>query len=308
MNFREKRDIWISWLAGEDLHAIWRQIAQLLWDYAFFQTLNELREEADRKPTEGVGFNPQVLCLLDAGFVATQASGVRRLVDRGKDVISLGRLVDDIRHSHSLLTRENYLACRNLPYDFEQAKEAHFRAMANAPADVAFRGMDTEGPEAWSEAKRAHARFDKLSEKPGTARSKGDLVSARWLDRLASRIKDCENVRIFTNKFIAHAADPSSRSKLTAGQLGVTLRRLAGCHRALLEVAEFVACRILQCSAGASIPTPSFDPLENLDKAWTTPRNPDAGQDTVGGIWEHNHDTVEKWRSGALDRFENAAP
>src|SRR5258708_35096604 len=71
--YRAKREIWISWLAGEDVHAIWRQIASLLSDYAFFQTLNDLRKEANQHPVAGVGFNWQVLRLLDAGFVAMQA-------------------------------------------------------------------------------------------------------------------------------------------------------------------------------------------------------------------------------------------
>jgi hypothetical protein len=306
--YQVKRDLWISWLAGDDRHAIWRQISSLLLDYAFFQTLNDLRKEADRRPLDGVGFNRQVLCLLDAGFVAIQANGIRKLLDRRKDVISLKRLLDDIRESRSLLTRENYLACLNLPYAFQKAKEAHFRAMANDPANLAFRGLDTEGPNAWPEAEMAHERFDKLSRTTATARSKGDLVSVEWLDRLDSRIKDCENVRVFTNKFTAHAADPLSRAQLTPEQCGVTLRRLADCHQALLEVAEFAGCRILQCNPGAAIPTPSFDLLEHLDKAWTPARDLEEGRDPAGEAWEHNRALVETWGSEALNRFESTAP
>jgi hypothetical protein len=112
---RVKRAEWITWLRGDDPHSIWRQITALLWNDVLFRTVNDLRRIALEKPNGGVGFNDAVLRLFDAGFVTTQVTTIRRLTDRQpkdptKGVISLRRLVADIRNYRHLLTRELYVS------------------------------------------------------------------------------------------------------------------------------------------------------------------------------------------------------
>ena len=55
--FRGKRRRWLEWLRGEDLHTISRQIYSMLWHYALFHIVNELRRVSAEEPEEGVGFN-----------------------------------------------------------------------------------------------------------------------------------------------------------------------------------------------------------------------------------------------------------
>jgi hypothetical protein len=153
--FKKKREEWVSWSNGEDPHSIWNQIAALLWDYVLFLTINDLRKEAAQYPAEGIGFNLPLVRFLDAGFVVTQVTGIRRLTERQwgeptKRVISLRALVADIKDCRELLTREVYLACNGLPYD---------------------------APSGNRESERAHERFDKLSETSPSKRSREDVVS-----------------------------------------------------------------------------------------------------------------------------------
>ena len=194
---------------GDDLHSIWRQQSSLLWDYALFLTINELRKEAGQNPTKGVGFNAAVLRLFDTGFAVAQVTGIRRLTEKQwkdplKRVISLRSLVDDIRDNRILLTREIYLAYRDLPFDPASAKQRFFDRIA-ASGQTSYVGGDTVGPEAWNDSELAHERFDKLSEAIPTAHSREDLVSLKWFDLLDSKIRSCEDVCVFTDKFIAHA-------------------------------------------------------------------------------------------------------
>ena len=42
-SFRQMRMKWVRWLHGEDPHSISRQISSILWDYALFISVNELR-------------------------------------------------------------------------------------------------------------------------------------------------------------------------------------------------------------------------------------------------------------------------
>jgi hypothetical protein len=54
------------------------------------------------------------------GHVATQVLAIRRLFDDGNnDIISLRRLVKDLKRNFNLFTRENYVCFDGLPYDYE---------------------------------------------------------------------------------------------------------------------------------------------------------------------------------------------
>ena len=151
--FRDKRTEWITWLRGNDPHSIWRQITALLWDDVLFRTVNDLRREARECPSESVGFNSPVLRLFDAGFVTTQVTAIRRLTDRQpkdstKGVISLRRLIADIRDQRHLIPREIYVSYDGLPYDPEPVQAAWIekKAATCTPNDVSW--TSTTGPTA----------------------------------------------------------------------------------------------------------------------------------------------------------------
>jgi hypothetical protein len=300
-SFRKKHEEWRLCLNGDDVHSIWRQQSSLLWDYALFQTINELRKESDRNLTKETGFNASVLRLFDAGFVVTQATGIRRLMDKQwpdplKRVISLKALVDDITENRELLTREIYLACHAWPYDPSPAKQRFFDSITSSGQKFSYVGMDTRGSEAWAASEEAHKRFDKLSETLPTARAREDVVSPKWFDVLKDKIKICEDICTFTDKFIAHAADPTSRTEKDADQVKLTLDRLGECHQAMIQVANFIGGPLLQDTACVGLPTPQFNHLENLDKAWLGKGELSKAQD----YWKKQADQIEKWTMASL--------
>ena len=301
-NFLKKHEEWRSCLNGDDLHSIWRQQSSLLWDFALFQTINELRKEADKNPTKETGFNIPVLRLFDAGFAVTQAIGIRRLVDSQsknnplKRVISLKALVDDIKENQGLLVREVYLACHEWPYDPTPAKQRFLDGMASSGQKSSYVGMDTQGSEAWAASESAHERFDKLSETSPTARSREDAVSPKWFDLLDSKIKICEEVRVLTDKFIAHASDPISRTEKNADQIKITLNKLAECHQALLQIASFIGGPLLQDAMSGGLPTPQFNHLENFDKAWVG----EGCLNKAREYWNRQTDQIEEWTTASL--------
>ena len=122
--FRLKRRQWMEWLSGKDPHTISNQIYSMLWDYALFCTVNELRRIAATEPESGVGFNGPVIRIFEAGFATTQATTIRRLIEKPKSdpkwaVISLRSILKDIEENLNLITRENYVCYDGLPYDYE---------------------------------------------------------------------------------------------------------------------------------------------------------------------------------------------
>ncbi|MGA2787980.1 MAG: hypothetical protein ABSF60_10675 [Verrucomicrobiota bacterium] len=289
--FSEKRAEWLDWISGNDQNTIHKQLWQLLSDYAFFLTLNDLRRKADQNLVEGVGFNRQLLYLLDSGFVAKQAMGIRCLVDKRKDVFSLGRLVEDLKLNRALITRESYLACRDLPYDFVSAKKLLSDGLISSGQFTAYQGIDPKP----DDSERMHKNFDEMSGVLPESRKRSDCVSLEWLERLDSKIKHCENVKLFATKFIAHPADTSSRAALTNEQAGITLNRIEECLKSLCYVADSVSSQLLQSDSVGGVPTPqTFDVVENLDKGWIAAELLEEVRD----LWNQHCDAVKQWTNG----------
>src|SRR5574340_1557637 len=299
---REKRREWISWLRGNDPHSIWRQITSLLWDDVLFRTVNDLRRHAAENPSAKVGFNGPVLRLFDVGFITTQVTTIRRLTDRQprdptKGVISLRRLVEDIRARRELLTREVYVAYDGLPYDPAPVQSAWIEKKARDGTLGQFDYLETTGPNAWATSDMVHKNFDKLTKTvtPGS-RSRTDLISPDWFDWLNERLDVCNDIRKFTDKFVAHAAEPSSRTGLPPEQTGVTLDRLAACHKVIYQVAAFIYGPLLWEGSYGAVPTPQYDHLENLEKGWIK----DEELEIAHRFWNQNLDAIEKWESETL--------
>jgi hypothetical protein len=289
--FRVEKLKWMFWLHDDEQHAILKQVTSLLWDYALFRTLNDLRVRTAKTKPQGVGFNAPMLLLLDSGFVAKQAMGIRRLIDRSDDVVSLKRLVKDIKEKRELITREVYVAHDGLPYDYAPVKNAHDEEKLKESGSFCFEGGETTGPKAWGTSKRAHGAFDKLSGISSDKRTRNDLIPAQWFDDLGSKFGVCGDVQKFADKFIAHAADSSSRSESTGVQKAITLNKLAKCLRAIVVAASKVSRSILGDGSSWTVPQPQFDPVENFDKGWVTEGNLEEARE----LWEKHMALIAQW-------------
>jgi hypothetical protein len=116
--FRAKRETWLEWLDNDEHHAIWTTISAMIWTDVSFRTLTKLTVD-DENSSLG---NSLVAEALINGHVATQVLAIRRLMDNGSDVMSLRRLIKDVRRHFDLFTRENYVCHDGLPYDFEDVQ------------------------------------------------------------------------------------------------------------------------------------------------------------------------------------------
>jgi hypothetical protein len=141
-----------------------------------------------------------------------------------------------------------------------------------------------------------HENFDKLSESGPAKRSRDDLIAPQWFGWLDSRLDLCDDIRKYTDKFVAHAAEPSSRAGLTQEQTGVTLDRLRHCQKAIYQVAAFVYGPLLWEGSYGAVPIPQYDHLENLEKGWIAKDLLEAAHEH----WNCNLDAIEKWESEAL--------
>jgi len=297
-SFRQMRMKWVKWLHGEGPHSISRQISSILWDYALFISVNELRRIATEEPEKDVGINGPVLHLFDAGFVTTQAVAIRRLIEKPnknpkRAIISLRRVLKEIEENLELMTRENYVCNDGLPYDYYLVYQ---RWLSSLPNGVHSGSLPTYGPNAFDMSERVHKNFDILAQVDPKERSRSDRIKIEILEYLESEIKKCENIKKYVDKFIAHAAAPETRASLSNEEKGITLEHLETCHKIIYQVASFISGQLLWESNLGGLPVPQYNHLENLDKKWTTPKKLEKAHKK----WDEYKKEVSRWDSTSL--------
>jgi hypothetical protein len=259
--YRAKRVVWLSWLETDEHHAIWSTIQSLVWTDVAFRCLTGFT--TDRAPTSLE--NTLLAEALINGYVATQILAIRRLIDRGSDVISLPRLVKDIKSHASLLTREHYVCHDGLPYDWERVQ----REEMSTQVGRAGRGIwvSTTGPAAWGTSQMAHDQFDKLSKVSSNQRQRDDLIEASILQKVESWLNTSGAVELgkWSSVYLAHAGGTNAREALSTFR--VTADRISDAIRNLARVAEAIGAYVLWSSGrlNALMTTPQFDPFEGLE-------------------------------------------
>ena len=258
--FRAKRRQWLKWLDTDEHHAIWPNVSALVWNDVSFRTLAQLAVDNP----EGCLGNTLVAEKLIHGHVATQILAIRRLVDNRRDVISLRRLIKDVRSNFKLFTRENYVCFDGLPYDYEAVKRKDTEARAGKGP---FWGA-TEGPVAWATSSRVHEHFDRLSGVNAANRSREDRLPVALVDAVKDWLDNshADELAEWSHAFLAHAGSAESREKIE--QAIENNDKITEAIRVTARVTEAISAEILYASGrlNSLMPTAQFDQLENLDR------------------------------------------
>jgi hypothetical protein len=207
-SYRDKRRLWLSWISTDEHHAIWTVLSSMVWTDVAFKTLTNF---AVGDAANALNNHLMIEALLD-GHVATQVLAIRRLMDDGNSgIISLRRLVKDLRRNFGLLTRENYVCFDGLPYDYEAVQQ---KEMMERAGKGIFWG-ETSGPGAHGTSRMAHEQFDKLAGIDPAKRSREDRLPAfllttieRWLDDSGA-----DELAKWSHPFLAHARAVRKRGK-----------------------------------------------------------------------------------------------
>ncbi|TAJ10618.1 MAG: hypothetical protein EPO61_02060 [Nitrospirae bacterium] len=277
--YRRCRERWLSWILGDDEHAIGKQITQIIWDDAIFRTLNEARRIAAESP--GRHFNSDLLSLLDRGFVTAQVMALRRLTDPGfhdpkKEVVSLVRLLKDIDSNRDLLTREHYICYDGTPFCPSEGE------------------LDMR-----SDRERMNKRFDQLSGTSRECRSRKDCVKENIINKVIQSLKVCDDFRDYANKFVAHAAAPSPSRERIREESRITLDKFNQAHRAVIRAASFVGADILFESTLGRVPAPLYNHLEHLDK----PLVLSSDSKRLKEFWHARVKEVDGWSEDRLSEY-----
>ena len=266
--FLIERNKWLSWFENDLEHSITNQIYRMLWDDAVFRLINEMRRIKINSQTESTGINTDVSHFIDRGYVNLQATSVRSLIGKREDVISLSRVIKDLKKNIILVTRENYVCFDGLKFN-PNANETDLKEIFTI---------------------ERHKSFDRLCGNQGKKKQRNDLINPKIFAKLTNELNKCNDIKKFTDKFIAHKADSTSLKNLVNDQLGVTLDRVSQCHQAILGVANFIYSDFLgECTLGG-IPTPQYDLFEELNKPWITKEH----FDDLGHFYHAHTKKIEK--------------
>ncbi|MCU1302668.1 MAG: hypothetical protein JWQ87_2952, partial [Candidatus Sulfotelmatobacter sp.] len=291
-SYRAKRREWISWLDDDPDHAIWTTISQMVWIDVSFRALSELAlADAGSCLT-----NSLIAEKLINGHVATQVLAIRRLVEGNRGVISLRRLLIEIRSNFHLFTRENYVCYDGLPYDYEPVMQKEISEKAGKGA---FWGSST-GPESWSSAQMAHEQFDRLSGIAAAERGREDRLPPALLDAIEGWLadSDAESLAKWSHAYLAHAGCAVSREQIA--ELKVTNDKITNAIRTIARVTEALSAYILYAGGRANslMPTAQFDQFEGLDRPATT--NDEPGRRLWDGLTNDRDEWVNTVREDLI--------
>ncbi len=295
-SYRAKRRLWLAWISDDEHHAIWTTLSSMVWTDAVFKNLTSFALNDDDNALN----NPLMIEALLNGHVATQVLAIRRLMDNGgNDIISLRRLVKELRSNFHLFTRENYVCFDGLPYDYEAVRHATFLKHAGEWG----RGgiwLPTEGPEADGTSELAHRQFDRLTSIDPANRRRDDRLPLDLLATVERWLDDCgaDELAKWSHAYLAHAGGPDARKKIAA--LHVTADKISDAIRALACVTEAISAWLLFAGGRSSalMPVAQFTPFEKLDK----PIMQSGGETAAYDIWHR----LSNERNAYLDAVDAA--
>jgi hypothetical protein len=286
--YRSKAAKWHRWLRTDAHHAIWKQIYAMLLSDLTYRTLSAAAQ-ADR---ESALHSPILSRGLIAGYAAAQGLAIRRLVGNDPNVISLRRLVMDIKNSREVLTREIYVAGSGLPYDLNEGLPQAL--VTGAPA--------TGRMLCWPSI-QAHATFDMLCGKRSDSRSRDDRIPQTLFARLADWLSDSDVKAAvdWSNDLVAHSADQELNSHLDFLSLRPTMGTVASAQRRLIRVAEVVSAHILSGAIHDTlVPFLQYSQFTKLDRAFSNKLVINA----AGQRWrELAKERDDEWTSGVLEEL-----
>ncbi|GAA0607896.1 hypothetical protein [Paenochrobactrum glaciei] len=290
-SFRQKRKQWSNWLDDDEEHAIWNVIHTLVWRDVTFATISKLALENPDGPLHTTMLGDTLV----NGHVTMQAMALRRLIDRRRDVISLPRLITDIKANWHLLTRENFVCFDGLPYDYEAVAAECWK---DREPGVVYWG-DTTGPKAYSTSERMHRHLDRLLGISASIRSRTDRLPKSLITRVEGWLLNSGATEIaeWSHAYVAHAGNSQSRGAIS--HIQVTNNKITNAIREAARVAEAISGEILYIGGrvGSMMPVAQYDVFERLERPITSQPVGDAAD-----TWE----TKSREWDGALDDVSDA--
>jgi hypothetical protein len=282
--FRKKRDEWRALLSVADGPSLESEIRVLLLDSLRFHAASEAwKLDVATGAGAGRSLNFEFIDVFDRGFIASQSMRIRRLVDKRKGMVSLRKIVDDVRSNRQIITRANYVCCDGLPYESNDREDTQ-----ECPCD------GWEG---------SHIVFDAAAGSDASNRDPCDRIAESLLDGLKQELNPCCDLREAVNKVIANTARPPYPDELHRIPNTNVHELLKKCCAGICRVYSFLCLFVSRQNLGSLVPTHVFDQFENLDKTIAVHTSTEDLRDA----WNRRVAEVELWNMSDSGRWRDFA-
>jgi hypothetical protein len=255
---------WRRWLRDDPHQALWPQIySMLLADMTF----RSIAAAAEADP-ESALHSPILVRAITTGYASDQALSVRRLIDMTGGVISLRKLVGELRNNLNLMTRENFVCAGGLSYD-----------------------------DNWM----GHFRFDRLAGIDQAARRRNDRMPRRIINKLDSWLdtEEINTVKDWSNARVAHAVDLTAQ-RVDPAKLTPTGETVAMAQRQIVRAAEAISAYLLGGPVhGALIPVFQYSQFYRFEMML---RNPEAMK-KAHARWREMAEERDQWTAGVIEEL-----
>jgi hypothetical protein len=297
--YRAKWKVWMSWhgLSGSDPNSIQSQIHRMLFNDLTYRAITSVRESVDTGKTISAR-SSTLAYLLDQGYVVSQVLSLQKLLDPGRGVISLRRLLKDVQSHRSLITREIYVAGDGHPYDYNSWSDS----VDKADPMVRMWGIEAPGLARFATSKYLHEQFDLLSRKQAQDRTRDDTICKSIFGTLNGWISTSGATEIgsIRNNFVAHSADAVRRGG--AQFTGVKLSQIDQLQRAIVRVERALTDHILSIRVGRTIvPSPPLGIFHGLD----SPYSPPDAERLMHRRWSDLRKERDGWAQGIMEDLKS---
>lgn len=254
---------WMSWYRynTSEPHSIESQIHQMLFSDLTYRAIVSVRESV--VADVAISARSSTLAyLLDRGYLFSQVLSLQKLLDDRKDVISVKRLLKDVREHRHLITREIYVAGDGHPYDYNKWSET----VDKTNLMVEMYGIDAPGLFRFATSKYLHGTFDLLSGKQPIERTRKDVIPESIFKALETWISgpSAREITSIRHNFIAHAANAIRLGSLRFK--GVKLSQIDDLQRAIVRVERALTDHVLSIRIARDVvPSPPLGVFRGLD-------------------------------------------
>lgn len=298
--YREHWRKWMSWYehTPEEPHSIESQIHRMLFNDLTYRASASVRESvAGDIPISAR--NPTLAYLIDQGYVLSQILAIQRLLDDRPDVISVRRLLKDVRKNRAVITREAYVSGDGLPYDYN----SWTGAVPQTDPEVQMWGLNAPGLAQYAISKQLHERFDALSGKQEDQRSRDDMILESIFETLMGWISvpSANEIGRIRHKFVAHSADALSRGLLQFA--GVKFSQIDELQRAIVRVERALSDFVLSIRVSRDVVP--IKPL-GIFSGFDLPYAPPEAQNSMHKRWDELEGERNSWKHGVWEELTDA--
>lgn len=273
-NLERYRQHWLKWMSWhehrpDEPNSIESQINLMIFNDITYRSVVSARGSSTGDfPVSST--NPTLAYLADQGYLLFQVLAIQKLLDRRPNVISIRRLLTDVRKNRDVITREVFVSGDGHPYDYNS-----WAMMPEWQDDPLTRTWGLGSPHLgkYMVSKQLHETFDILSGKDPAQRGREDTIRQSvfktlnsWIDTESAR--EIESIR---NNFIAHSADAITRNRSPQSS-GVRFSQIDELQRAIVRVERALADHILSIRVARSVaPIQPLGIFSSLDLPYAAP-------------------------------------